>query len=101
MDTLEKLGIGGIVIFLVILVLREVKAFIGKRNGSQANVAGQQSTEFWQREMQTITEKTLSYALAPFLSSQTEILRQIQTTQAESRDFLKELLFIAREGKGK
>ena len=89
MDQITQIGVGGI---FAVLVLQMVFKFLAQKRNGGKETAGDKTVEFWQAQQRASTKEVLRDELAPFLASQTEILREIRESTAQTRDGVRELV---------
>jgi hypothetical protein len=72
----------GVATVAAILILREVFAFLKKRNGGKNGSAGDKTVEFWQQQNSLAFQEALRFVVVPILSNQAEILKEIKSAAA-------------------
>ena len=94
-DNLTQIGVGGI---LALLIIREVLRFLAGRKPKPDNgSAGTKSVEFWQAQQRTAVREVLGDLIAPFLATQTDILRRIQESADKTQEGIQELVHHAND----
>jgi hypothetical protein len=91
---LTQVGVAGI---LIMLVVKELFAFLKTRNGNgnahKAPEAGSQSVEFWKAEFKAIAESAMATQLAQI----GDAARDLQHTQHKVHEGVVELVVLARQ----
>lgn len=95
-DSFAEVGVGGAV---ALLVLKEVFTFVKTTRGNGKDAAsGAKPVEFWQAEIRHGVSESVRTELAPLLTVQTELLKEIRSAEGDIAKGVSELVVLARRG---